>query len=80
MSGIDRKQFIRIDCPSCSGNGYVSSGMGESSCERCGGSGLLEKEIDYRFDTHGKISKEDIAREFGVPVQAVRDAGHSAGE
>ncbi len=32
------------------------------------------------FDKFGKITKEEIAQEFGVPVEFVKDNGHSTGE
>lgn len=51
MSGIDRKEILRIDCPTCHGNGYTGVvEVSEVVCERCGGSGMLEKEVPFKFD------------------------------
>ena len=66
---LDRKQILRRDCPTCKGNGYVNTGTGETPCEPCGGSGMLEKEVPYRFDTEGKRTPEEEAEEWGVPVE-----------
>lgn len=80
MSGVDRKQFLRIDCPECHGNGYVTKNGAEQSCEKCGASGLLEKEVAYKFDTNGYHTPEEVAEAFGIPVEQVKDKGHSVGD
>lgn len=48
--GIDRTEFVRKECPACKGNGYKPVGMTEELCECCGGFGLIEKEVPYKFD------------------------------
>lgn len=78
MSGIDRQEILRIDCPTCFGNGYTGQGPSETMCNACGGSGMLERSVPFKFD--GKRSKEEIATAFGLPVGQIRDTGHSAGD
>lgn len=80
MSGIDRKQILRIDCNTCKGKGYVTKPTGEEACEACGGSGTLEKEVPFKFETNGKWSNEEKAEAFEIPVDQVVDAGHSTGD
>ena len=58
MSGIDRKENLRVRCPDCRGNGFVQNKEGESFCEKCQGLGLLEQSVPYQFD--GERSKEDV--------------------
>lgn len=78
--GLDRKQIIRMDCPTCTARGYVVSNGSETSCEACGGSGLREKEIPFKFETNGKLSKEELAQEFGVSTDQFKDEKHSTGD
>lgn len=59
----DRKEILRVDCPTCGGQGYTTNGSSEAPCDPCGGSGMLEKEVDYKFD--GRRSKDEIDRIFG---------------
>lgn len=82
MSGIDRKQTLRIDCTVCQGKGYVKRAAtnDEIYCEKCEGRGSLEKEVGYKFESHGKWSREEIAEEFGISADQVRDEGHSNGD
>lgn len=83
MSGIDRTQILRIDCPKCHGNGYIRTPQGEEACPEeagCGGSGVITREVPYKFETHGRYSKEEIAEHFGVSTEDVKDGGHSTGE
>lgn len=81
MAGIERKQILRRDCPGCRGNGYVTiSGGEERTCERCGGAGVLELEVDYKFDTHGKRTREEEAEAWGVDPSEIVDSGHSTGD
>lgn len=80
MSGIDRKQILRIDCNTCKGRGYVIASDGEQVCSTCQASGSLEKEVPYKFESNGRWNKEELAEVFEVPVEQVVDAGHSAGE
>ncbi len=77
MSGVDRKQILRIDCRACHGNGYVRSATGETDCLACGGSGIEEKEVDYKFETQGRWTPEEKAEAFGIKVDEVKDDGHS---
>ncbi len=78
MSGIDRTEFLRRDCPTCSGNGYTQKGTDQEFCTACGGSGALEKEVPFKFD--GLRSKEELAEIWGVDESELSDSGHSAGE
>lgn len=78
MSGLDRKQTLRIDCNACRGNGFKSTPTGEETCSACEGSGQLTKEVDFKFHTGGKWEKEEIAEAFGIPVDQVKDDGHDA--
>jgi RecJ-like exonuclease len=80
MSGVDRTQILRRDCPSCQGKGYVVGSTGEAPCEACQGVGLLEKEVPYKFDTLGKRTQEEEAAEWGIPVEELKDAGHAEQE
>lgn len=76
MSGIDRTQVVRIDCTTCKGNGYVRNGAAESMCEKCGGGGVLEREVPYKFETHGVLTDEEKAEIFEMPVDQIEDKGH----
>lgn len=80
--GIDRTQIVRIDCPECRGNGYTrkKGGVEEEMCVKCEGAGTLEKEIPYKFESNGRVSLEEKADIFELPVDQVRDANHSTGE
>lgn len=69
---------MRRDCNACKGRGYQTKATGEEACEDCGGMGLLEKEVPYKFD--GPRSKEEIAEAFGIPLEQYVDAGHSRGD
>lgn len=80
MGGPDRKQILRIDCTTCRGNGYTTTGGSESACEKCSGSGQLEKEVGYKFETMGRWTNEEIAEVFGIKVDEVKDVGHDAPE
>lgn len=80
-SGLDRTQILRIDCPTCKGHGYIrDSMMVESICGACEGKGALEREMPYKFETNGKWEKEEIAEAFEIPVEEVKDGGHSTGD
>lgn len=59
-----RKEILRRDCPHCSGNGYRTQAAGEVPCERCGGTGMLEKEVPFKVE---RRSKEEIAEIWGLP-------------
>jgi DnaJ-class molecular chaperone len=72
MSGLDRKQTLRRDCGTCNGRGYKNSAAGEEMCDQCGGSGMLELEVPYKFDTDGKRTLEEEAQEWGIPVEELR--------
>lgn len=78
MSGLDRTEVIRRDCPDCHGNGYKNVGGVESLCGMCGGAGVLEKEVPFKFD--GKRSREETAELWEIPVDELSDKGHSAGD
>lgn len=89
MSGVDRTQVLRIDCPQCKGKGYKGTSGAETPCNGpseeagatgCGGSGVLEREVGFKFETQGKWSVEEKAEAFGIPVEEVRDADHSTGD
>jgi len=59
MSTIhDRTEFLRRDCSTCRGNGYVTVAGDETMCNDCGGSGIIEKEVPFKFD--GKRTEEEI--------------------
>lgn len=79
MAGIDRTEILRIDCNACSGRGYKETPTGQESCETCGGSGMLEKEVPFRHDIKERRSVEEVAEIFGIPVEQVKDKGHDAG-
>lgn len=72
--GVDRTEILRMDCPPCHGNGYIARNGGEEFCEDCGGTGMLEKEVPFKFD--GERTVEEKAEAFGVSVEQYRDAGH----
>lgn len=76
MSGIDRKQTLRIDCNNCHGNGYIRAGGGEESCVVCEGRGVIEKEVPYKFETNGKWDREELADVFEIDPSDVSDKGH----
>lgn len=80
--GIERTQVLRIDCNDCRGNGYKRDAKTnvESPCDKCEGRGQLEKEVNFKFETGGKWSPEDLAEVFEIPVEQIRDTGHSTGE
>lgn len=82
MSGIDRTEILRRDCPTCRGNGFVTKPTGEESCAPCNGSGMIEKEVPYKFDTNGRRTPEELADIWEVPVEdiAAIDKGHSVGD
>ena len=71
MSVPDRKDILRIDCPPCKGNGYIKrpelvasdNPDGQTSCPKCGGVGMLEKEVDWRPEGY---TLEEAGAEFGV--------------
>lgn len=48
MSIPDRKEIIRIDCKACRGNGFITRPDGEHPCAKCGGVGMLEKQMPWR--------------------------------
>ena len=73
-------QTIRVDCPSCKGHGYNATAAGETMCTQCEGAGELQKDVPYKFETHGKWTNDEKAEVFGLPLSEVRDAGHSAGD
>ncbi len=59
MSSADsRTEFLRRDCRTCHGNGYVTKGGQEENCDVCGGSGMEEKEVAFKFD--GPRTKDEI--------------------
>lgn len=58
----NRKEFIRKDCSDCRGEGYRSISGTESVCDNCGGSGMLEKEVSYKYD--GERTPDEIEEEF----------------
>lgn len=66
----------------CRSRGYITDKAtnSETSCPNCDGEGLLKKEIPYKFDTFGKVEKEEIAEMFGISVDEVKDEGHSSGD
>lgn len=79
MSTVEnRVEVLRRDCLKCNGRGYINGSSGEEVCpegEGCGGSGLIAKEVAFKFD--GKRSREEIANEFGIPVEQLKDDGHA---
>jgi DnaJ-class molecular chaperone len=54
----DRREILRRDCHVCSGNGYILNQYGEAVCEQCGGSGMIEKTVDYKYD--GERTEEEV--------------------
>lgn len=77
---VDREQTIRIDCPTCHHNGYVVKNGVEDMCDQCSGSGMLEKVVPYKYETRGVWSRDELADQFGVEADAIRDSGHSSGD
>lgn len=77
MSGIDRTQILRIDCRACHSKGYVMTSTGETSCNACGGTGMEEREVPYKFESQGKWTKEETAQAFEIDVDDVKDEGHA---
>jgi len=43
--------------------GYTGSAGGEQACDSCGGSGMVEKEVPFKFD--GPRSEEEIQELWG---------------
>lgn len=80
MSGIDRMQTLRIDCPDCVSKGYIQKGAEQELCQRCGGSGMLERDVPFKFETGGKWDKDDVASAFEISPDQVVDRGHDGGE
>lgn len=78
--GIDRQQTLRIDCIDCKGNGYVQKGAEQEMCKRCDGSGLLERDVPFKFETNGVWDRDEIANIFEVLPDQVVDKGHDGGE
>lgn len=76
---MDRTQTLRIDCPICKTRGYIESSQGQEMCTRCEGSGLLEKEVPYKFETQGRWDLHEKAAEFGIEVDEASDSGHDDG-
>lgn len=60
---IDRKQIVRVDCPTCNGNGYVTRNGEQGPCARCGGVGMLESAQPYRAEGY---TLEDAGQILGV--------------
>lgn len=56
--GLDRKEYLRRDCSACAGAGHFVRGGEEVPCEACGGSGMEEKEVPFKFD--GPRSQQEI--------------------
>lgn len=73
--GFLRKEILYRDCPTCRGNGYVVRGGSEEACDACGGKGLLEKEVEFKFD--GPRSAEELAEIWDVPASEIVDRGHA---
>jgi DnaJ-class molecular chaperone len=48
--GLERTEILRKDCSSCNGNGYIDGPHGQEGCMACGGSGMIEKEVPFKFD------------------------------
>lgn len=80
MSGIDRQQTIHVDCPKCHSRGYIETNGIQEMCASCEGAGILSKDIPYKFETRGNLTKEEIAQEFDLPLDEVKDSGHDDGE
>lgn len=78
--GLDRTQILRVDCNTCRGQGFIRSAVGEEMCTTCGGNGVIEREVPYKFESNGRWTKEEVAEAFEMPVDQVKDAGHSTGE
>jgi len=74
----DRKEWVRADCPQCRGNGYTGGDADQQVCDRCVGSGMLEQEVDFKYD--GPRSIEEKAQILGITPQEFRDGGHSSGD
>lgn len=60
---FERQEIVRIDCPSCSGNGYAVRGGEQHACDRCGGVGMLEKSMPWRPEGY---SLTEAGAMFGV--------------
>lgn len=66
---LSRKEILRRDCKSCRGNGWVGTqGVSENLCETCGGNGMEEREVPFRFDQTRPLSREDINEIWGEEV------------
>lgn len=61
---LNRQQIIRIDCPTCRGNGFFMKDGAETFCELCDGTGSKEKAIPFKFETNGRLTQEEIKQEF----------------
>lgn len=84
MSGLDRTEILRRDCPDCRGNGFIVKNGAQEVCGTCGGSGLLEKEVPYDFenDRKGRRPADELAEIWEVDPEEVPniDKGHSTGD
>jgi len=78
--GINRQQILRIDCMVCKTRGYIVENNQETTCPKCGGSGVLEKEVPFKFESQGRWDKDEIAEAFEIPVDQVQDRGHDGGD
>lgn len=58
MSGIDRKEILRRDCPECKTKCFIIVNGEEQVCTLCSGYGVIEKEVPYKFD--GPRDTEEI--------------------
>ncbi len=79
-ANLNRTKILRRDCPRCKGNGYIEGPGGQEVCPEeggCGGSGLLEKEVPYKFETEGRLEPEEIAEAWELPADQIIDKGHA---
>lgn len=62
MSGIDRTEILRRECPDCKTNGFIIVSGEEQPCTKCGGHGMIEKTVPYKFD--GPREEEELDEIF----------------
>lgn len=75
---LNRKEILRRDCRVCNGKGWTGAqGVNETFCETCGGSGMEEKEVPFRFDQTRPLSAEDINEVWGEEVIKIKPVGPS---
>jgi DnaJ-class molecular chaperone len=57
-ASVEREMIIDVECPTCQGEGWIPvryntsllKGVFEEDCPRCGGSGVIERDLNEEGD------------------------------